>query len=94
MSKVKQAPADSRHASIPASIPTCVAFSIPTWGYHAEQGARLFALAPGGQLPAGWADVPRAGQHPHDAERAIRPSADAEVATDAPARRRPRGARK
>lgn len=73
---------------------SCIPASIPTWGYHAEQGARLFALAPGGELPPGWADVPHAGQHPHDAERVISPPAEAEVTASAAPARPPRRARK
>ncbi len=91
MTKAKQRPADSGPALMPDSISTCFVSSIPTWGYHSEQGARLFALAPGGELPAGWSDVPHAGQHPHDAGREIEAPAEA-AANAAPARRRPRRA--
>ena len=61
---------------------------VPTWAYHPVLGARVFELSPGRKLPAGWADVPHAGQHPHDADMPCAPSAageDRDVA--APARR-------
>lgn len=40
----------------------------PAWGYHKKHGAKLFE---DGNLPAGYADVPHPGQHPHDAENGI-----------------------
>ncbi|MTW19401.1 hypothetical protein GJ689_24735 [Rhodoplanes serenus] len=46
--------------------------TLPTWGYRPGE-ARLFDLAPGEALPAGWADAPARGHHPHDCERGIPP---------------------
>lgn len=96
MSEAKHVLPTSIPAAIPASIPGSIPAAIPTWGYHATQGARLFALSPGARLPAGWADAPHAGQHPHDAERAIDEpvAAGQDVASAPPARRRSRQARK
>jgi hypothetical protein len=34
--------------------------TIPTWGYHARQPARVFELKPGEALPKGWRDRPLA----------------------------------
>ena len=67
----------------------------PRWGYHPAHGGRLFALAPGAALPDGWSDVPHVGQHPHDVERGLEPPrAGEDIATEAPARRRPGRPRK
>ena len=30
--------------------------TVPTWGYHATEPARIFDLAEGRRLPAGWHD--------------------------------------
>lgn len=44
--------------------------TIPTFGYHRTKGAKIFELKPGERLPAGWADRPFPGQHPHDLKKA------------------------
>src|SRR5690242_8407648 len=34
--------------------------AVPTFLYHPQHGARIFQLAPGDALPAGWHDTPAA----------------------------------
>jgi len=34
--------------------------TIPTWGYHPKEPARIFHLSEGESLPEGWADTPAA----------------------------------
>ena len=38
--------------------------TVPTWGYHARQPARVFELKPGEVLPKGWRDRPLAADEP------------------------------
>ena len=68
-----------RSSSVPADV--------PTWGYHPVLGARVFELPPGRDLPAGWADVPHAGQHPHDADMPRAPATEGEDRVAGPSRR-------
>jgi hypothetical protein len=55
-----------------------MADTIPTWGYHSDLPPRIFHLATGEKLPAGWHDSPanvpaEAPRHPFDHDGDGRP---------------------
>ncbi|RAI28421.1 hypothetical protein [Rhodoplanes serenus] len=59
---------------------------IAQWGYRADESV-VFLLAPGEELPEGWADRPARGYHPHDVAAGIPPEPAAPAAPgDAPDR--------
>jgi hypothetical protein len=58
-------------------------------GYHKEHGAKTFNLAPGEKLPAGYADAPHPGQHPHDAPASASGEGEGMEATKPAKRGRP-----
>jgi len=46
-------------AAVSPPVPAAQPAAVPTWGYDAKTGdAKLFELAPGGKLPAGYVDSP------------------------------------